>query len=102
MTSRSFLFPLRTLGLGVPLLFGSLGCQPELLPEGETSAVSSREQPLRIANSLTTDELVLNAIATNPTANDLVANNGLADLFAPGTGDAYLHQQLNDPAAQHF
>ncbi len=102
MPTRSFLHPLRVLGLGVPLLFGSLGCQPELLSEGEVSGVSSREQPLRIANSLTTEELVLNAIATNPTANDLVASNGLLDLFAVGGGDAYLRLQLRDPAAQHF
>ncbi|QRN98068.1 hypothetical protein JRI60_03055 [Archangium violaceum] len=107
---RSMHFRFHTLVLGVATLFGGLGCQPEQLVETEALDVVAEE--MRVANSLTTRELVYNAISTNPKANDLVAGKGvlseglpgqgLADLFDPATGNAYLQLQLRDVAAQHF
>ncbi|HEX5747255.1 MAG TPA: hypothetical protein VFZ09_13515 [Archangium sp.] len=89
------------LTLGVMLL-GSTGCQPGL-PEDEGGLESGTvERELRVANSLTTKALVLNAISTNPTANDLLAGGGLAPLFHPVTGNGYLQLQLRDLDAQSF
>jgi hypothetical protein len=94
-----FLF--HTLSLGV-LLLGAPGCQPELLDEELETASGTVERELRVANSLTTRALVLNAISTNPLANDLLAGGGLASLFHPLTGNSYLQLQLRDTDAQSF
>lgn len=90
---------LRPLGLSLALLSG---CAPATLPSEDTAALSTREAEVRIANSLTTQALVLNAISTNPQANALVATSALQPVFDPATGDAYLREQLRDVDAQHF
>jgi hypothetical protein len=65
-------------------------------------ATGTAGQEMRVANSLTTQALTLNAISTNPTANALVASNGLAGLFDPESGNDYVQWQLRDVDAQHF
>ncbi|WP_160174647.1 hypothetical protein [Archangium violaceum] len=97
--SLHFLF--HPLALGVMLL-GAPGCQSEPPEEAWESASGTVERELRVANSLTTKALVLNAISTNPAANDLLAGGGLASLFHPITGDSYLQLQLRDVDAQSF
>lgn len=97
-------FRFHTLALGVMLL-GAPGCQPEspdefLEPMEPVSGTVEGE--LRVANSLTTQALVLNAISTNPTANTLLATGGLAPLFDPVMGNSYLRLQLRDTDAQSF
>jgi hypothetical protein len=94
-------FRFQALALGVMLL-GAPGCQPEMPGvEGELeSGTVARE--MRVANSLTTQALVLNALSTNPTANHLLATGGLAPLFDPVAGNSYLRLQLRDPDAQSF
>lgn len=88
--------PLQALVLGALLA----GCQPA--PVEETDGLTSTADSLRVANSLTTHALVLNAISTNPTASDLLISAGLTSLFDPVSGPAYLRQQLLDPDAQQF
>ncbi|MFE8603424.1 hypothetical protein [Archangium violaceum] len=97
--SLHFLF--HPLALGVMLL-GAPGCQSELPEEAWEPASGTVERELRVANSLTTKALVLNAISTNPTASDLLIGGGLAALFHPITGDSYLQRQLRDVDAQSF
>lgn len=97
--SLHFLF--HPLALGVMLL-GAPGCQSEPPEEAWEPASGTVERELRVANSLTTKALVLNAISTNPTASDLLIGGGLAALFHPITGDAYLQLQLRDVDAQSF
>lgn len=92
-------FRFHALALGVMLL-GAPGCQPGSPDEEPASGTVGGA--LRVANSLTTKALALNAISTNPTANDLVATGGLAPLFHPTTGNSYLQRQLRDPDAQSF
>lgn len=92
-------FPLRPLGLALALLSG---CAPAALPPEDAAALATREDEVRIANSLTTQALVLNAISTNPQANALVATSALQSVFDPVTGNAYLRDQLRDVDAQHF
>ncbi|WP_309891595.1 hypothetical protein [Archangium sp.] len=102
-SSRSFAKrSLASLGLGATLLLAPLGCQPLLLPEEGGPPTSTSRQGLRIANSLTTQDLVLNAISTNPESLHLLVGDGLVPLFHPLTGSEYLGQQLKDMAAQHF
>jgi hypothetical protein len=110
LSFRSLHFRLQALVLGVSTLLGGAGCQPEQLKEAEALAEVTAE--MRVANSLTTRELVFNAISTNPKANDLVAGKGvpaegepgrgLAPLFDPAMGHPYLQLQLRDVDAQHF
>ncbi|MCY1082922.1 hypothetical protein [Archangium lansingense] len=94
-------FRFHALALGV-LLLGAPGCQPDTSDEGLDTSTGTVEGGLRVANSLTTQALVLNAISTNPWANDLVAAGGLAPLFHPVTGNTYLRLQLRDVDAQRF
>ncbi|WP_375768854.1 hypothetical protein NR798_45455 [Archangium gephyra] len=94
-------FRFQALALGVMLL-GVPGCQPELPGEEWEPEPATVAREMRVANSLTTQALVLNAISTNPTANTLVATGGLAPLFDPVTGNSYLRLQLRDPDAQSF
>lgn len=100
--SSSMHFRFHSLALGVSLLLGATGCQPEPRPGETAPALTSESSRLRVANSLTTQALVLNAISTNPTADKLLVDDGLAPLFDPTTGDAYLQRQLRDKDAQHF
>lgn len=97
--SLHFLFHTFTLGV---MLLGSTGCQPELPDEEGGPATGTVERELRVANSLTTKALALNAISTNPLASDTLISGGLAPLFDPTTGDSYLRQQLRDTDAQSF
>jgi len=92
-------FRFQALALGVMLL-GAPGCQPESPGEEWEPGTVARE--MRVANSLTTQALVLNALSTNPTANNLLATGGLAPLFDPDTGNSYLRLQLRDTDAQSF
>jgi hypothetical protein len=85
--------------LGVSLLLGAGGCLPTTEEEAP-DAVGATSEELRVANSLTTRALVLNAITTNPEAIPLLVGNGLVPLFAPGSGNAYLQQQLVDADAR--
>ncbi|MBE4751306.1 hypothetical protein G4177_24320 [Corallococcus sp. ZKHCc1 1396] len=62
---------------------------------------------IRIANSLTTRELVLNAIAANHDANEALATHSLESLFdpdaqVPGAASDLIANQLHDPYAQRF
>ncbi|RYZ37251.1 MAG: hypothetical protein EOO71_28765 [Myxococcaceae bacterium] len=93
------------------LLLALAGCEPAL-PEG-TEAGGSNVEPgtseaeIRIANSLTTRELVLNAIAANHDANEALASHSLESLFdpvhrVPGLASALIANQLRDPYAQRF
>ncbi|MBZ4416635.1 hypothetical protein [Myxococcus sp. RHSTA-1-4] len=64
--------------------------------------LTSREAEIRIANSLTTQALVLNAISANPESNELLMTTPLATLFDPVTGHPATRQRLHDPDAQSF
>ncbi|MBJ6766156.1 hypothetical protein JGU66_35845 [Myxococcaceae bacterium JPH2] len=85
----------------LPLLLALAGCGPTAPSESE-AGLGTQRADIRIANSLSTDALVLNAISTNPQANGLLSSASLAALFDPATGDAYLRVQLHDPDAQKF
>lgn len=97
MPARFITWMLRSL----PLLLILEGCQPGL-PEEAGAELATQEADIRIANSLTTQALVLNALSTNPKANRLLGNNGLKGLFDPTTGNSYIRQQLLDPDARKF
>jgi hypothetical protein len=84
------------------MLLGAPGCQPGLPDEELEPLPGTVAGEMRVANSLTTRALALNAISTNPLANDLLATGGLAPLFHPTTGNSYLQFQLRDPDAQSF
>ncbi|NNC19989.1 hypothetical protein HJC22_30150 [Corallococcus exiguus] len=94
------------------LLLALTGCEPAL-PEDTTASADSdvelgtSKADIRIANSLTTRELVLNAIAANHDANAALSTSSLESLFdpdvmSPGTGTALVNNQLRDPYAQRF
>ncbi|RKG80186.1 hypothetical protein [Corallococcus terminator] len=93
------------------LLLALAGCEPAL-PEGaevggSDIASGTSEAEIRIANSLTTRELVLNAIAANHAANEALATHSLESLFDPdamvaGPESALIANQLRDPYAQRF
>ncbi|HZI16638.1 MAG TPA: hypothetical protein VE153_40105 [Myxococcus sp.] len=99
--------PRRPLPVPLSLLLLALaGCGTEL-PDGEASlATGKAESDIRIANSLPTDALVLNAIATNAQANGWLATRPLTQLFHPSYAslpeNSYLRVQLRDPDAQEF
>lgn len=63
---------------------------------------TSQEAEIRIANSLTTEALVLNAISANPESNELLMTTPLAVLFDPVNGHAGTRQRLYDLDAQRF
>ena len=92
--------PLQALALGAALVLAP-GCQPEW-ESPEADALGQTARSLRVANSLTTHALVLNAISTNSSASALLIGGGLVPLFDPVTGSSYLEQQLKDPEAQQF
>ncbi|MDC0712532.1 hypothetical protein POL68_28980 [Stigmatella sp. ncwal1] len=91
------------LSLCASLLIGLVGCEPALIEETaeETARWGTREEAIRIPNSLTTQALVFNALSTNKIANRLLGTKPLAALFSP-PGDATIANQLWDPAAQQF
>lgn len=78
---------------------GAGGGVPESPPEAEVGESQAR---IRIANSLSTQALVLNAIGTNPEANGLLATTKLVDLFSPLGGDPRILKQLHDEDAETF
>ncbi|WP_224360506.1 hypothetical protein [Hyalangium versicolor] len=91
-------------GLGVSVVLVLVGCG-QALPgeagdEGEP-VVTTREDAIRIPNSLTTQALVFNALTTNRTANELMGMNSLNELFFP-PGHPYINTQLRDPNAQQL
>lgn len=94
------------------LLLALTGCEPAL-PDDTTAntdadvALGTSKADIRIANSLMTRELVLNAIAANHDANAALSTSSLESLFdpdemIPGTGSALINNQLRDPYAQRF
>ncbi|WP_375760852.1 hypothetical protein [Corallococcus exercitus] len=94
------------------LLLALTGCEPSL-PDGTGVSPRAEERlgtsqsDIRIANSLTTQELVVNAIAANHDANEALATNSLESLFDPdelgSSGQAaHIQNQLRDPYAQRF
>jgi len=97
MPARYITWILRSL----PLLLILEGCQPGL-PEEAGAELATQEADIRIANSLTTEALVLNALSTNPQANALLGSSGLKALFDLETGDPYIRHQLLDPDARKF
>ncbi|WP_434344965.1 hypothetical protein ACN6A1_20960 [Myxococcus virescens] len=70
--------------------------------EEETPTVGAQASEIRIANSLTTQALVLNAISTNADSNLLLGTSALVQLFHPTLGDANTRRRLHDPNAQRF
>ncbi|MCP3104311.1 hypothetical protein LZ198_36150 [Myxococcus sp. K15C18031901] len=87
----------------VPLVLA--GCGSGSVPKGAAPGeVGESTSEIRIANSLSTDALVLNAISTNGPATTLLANSSLSSLFDPNpmAGNAHIRKQLNDPDAQKF
>ncbi|MCP3144934.1 hypothetical protein [Pyxidicoccus xibeiensis] len=92
----------RLLPLTLSLMLALSGCGT-VLHEEDGAELASRESDIRIANSLTTHALVLNAISANPDSNDKLATTGLAALFNPAnTVHAATHRRLGDPDAQKF
>ncbi|MBU8895169.1 hypothetical protein KRR26_06110 [Corallococcus sp. M34] len=83
------------------LLLALAACGPTAPSEAEAELGTQRAD-IRIANSLSTDALVLNAISTNPQANAMLSTDSLKALFDPLTGAQYLRVQLRDPDAQKF
>ncbi|MFP2930463.1 hypothetical protein ACLESO_35745 [Pyxidicoccus sp. 3LG] len=74
---------------------------------GEDGAqLATQASEIRIANSLTTHALVLNAISANPESNEKLATTALAQLFNPWipVGSPYesTQKRLGDPDAQQF
>jgi hypothetical protein len=86
-------------GLWLCLWVGLSGCGPAFLEEPE--AWASREAPIRIPNSLSTQALVFNALSTNKIANQLLGTNALGPLFS-SPGHPTILNQLQDPAARQF
>ncbi|MGE6761266.1 hypothetical protein ACQKGO_24835 [Corallococcus interemptor] len=94
------------------LLLALTGCESALPDDtrADPSAdvvLGTSESDIRIANSLMTRELVLNAIAANHDANEALATNSLESLFDPGVMEsgpqsALINHQLRDPYAQRF
>ncbi|MBN8226658.1 hypothetical protein JYK02_03960 [Corallococcus macrosporus] len=94
------------------LLLALTGCEP-LLPDGADPSphagakLGTSQSDIRIANSLTTQELVVNAIAANHDANTALATHSLESLFDPDVMDSggevtLIQNQLRDPFAQRF
>ena len=83
------------------LLLAVVGCgtapHEEDVPE-----LGTQSSEIRIANALTTKALVLNAIATNREANELLGMSALQQMFDPYFGDANTRMRLHDPNAQKF
>ncbi|MFP2963134.1 hypothetical protein ACLEPN_36580 [Myxococcus sp. 1LA] len=91
----------RLLAVSSLLLFAMSGCGTGV-PEEETPTVGAQSAEIRIANALTTQALVLNAIATNYESNQLLGTTALQTLFHPVTGDANTRRRLHDANAQRF
>ncbi|MFY2559807.1 hypothetical protein ACN469_19380 [Corallococcus terminator] len=78
---------------------GAGGGEPSSPPKAE---VGESQAEIRIANSLSTKALVLNAISTNPIANDMLSRTELSALFSATGGDPYILKQLHDEDAETF
>lgn len=91
----------RLLAVSSLVLFALSGCGAELHEEA-TPTVGTQASEIRIANALTTQALVLNAISTNADSNQLLGTSALEDLFHPTLGDAATRRRLHDPNAQRF
>ncbi|HYH95848.1 hypothetical protein [Hyalangium sp.] len=87
-------------GWWVWVLVATAGCGPALPEELEAEPVT-REDEIRIPNSLTTQALVFNALSTNRAANQRLGTRSLHSLFT-APGDSYIQNQLRDPWAQTF
>ncbi len=85
---------------GLCLLVAVGACGPALEEEAEPRWVT-REDEIRIPNSLATQALVFNALSTNKAANGLLGTNSLQALFS-SPGSSYIQNQLRDPWAQQF
>ncbi|WP_224245743.1 hypothetical protein [Hyalangium gracile] len=91
-------------GAGVSVLLVLGGCGQALPGEGgdETGMEwETQEAAIRIPNSLSTQALTLNALTTNPTANQMMGTSSLTSLFLP-PGNPYINTQLKDPNAQQL
>lgn len=92
------------------LLLALTGCEsslPEGTGVGPDVVLGTSESDIRIANSLTTQELVVNAIAANHNANEALSTSSLESLFDPdlmvaGPKSSLVNHQLRDPYAQRF
>ncbi|MFB1483489.1 hypothetical protein [Corallococcus sp. RDP092CA] len=92
------------------LLLALTGCEPALPERTDLRAdvaLGTSRSDIRIANSLTTQELVVNAIAANHDANEALSTHSLESLFDPdlmvvGPESALVNNQLRDPYAQRF
>ncbi|MBN1208995.1 MAG: hypothetical protein JXB05_29325 [Myxococcaceae bacterium] len=100
MTVRARCSQLCIRGLGASLLIALGGCGPAL-PEEVEGGWETREEAIRIPNSLTTQALIFNALSTNRVANQMLGSTPLTTLFNP-PGDPYIQNQLRDPNAQAF
>ncbi|WP_342381484.1 hypothetical protein NVS55_17780 [Myxococcus stipitatus] len=87
------------------LLWALAGCGGDVTSTQSPAAeIGESRSEIRIANSLSTDALVLNAIGTNGTATTLLATSSLDSLF-DGTafgGHPHISRQLHDPDARKF
>ncbi|MFP2912763.1 hypothetical protein ACLESD_48705 [Pyxidicoccus sp. 3LFB2] len=84
------------------LVLATSGCGTAIHGEDESPATSTQEGEIRIANSLTTQALVLNAISANLDSNRKLSQQSLQSLFDPAGGDANTRRRLGDPKAQQL
>jgi len=78
------------------------GCGTALQDEDGVLSPSTQQSEIRIANSLTTQALVLNAISANIDSNQKLSQHSLQSLFDPAGGDMDTRRRLGDPKAQQF
>jgi hypothetical protein len=100
MAVRSGPWLLCVLGLASSMLAMLGGCEHFAVEEDST--LMTDEEGIKIVNSLSTQALVLNAISTNPSANALMGQSSLYDLFMFNGGNDYMRQQLRDARAREF
>jgi hypothetical protein len=78
------------------------GCGTAIHEEAESLEAATQVADIRIANSLTTQALVLNAISANRDSNFKLSTQSLDSLFNPLGGDPDTKRRLGDPNAQLF
>ncbi|WP_164016721.1 hypothetical protein [Pyxidicoccus trucidator] len=93
---RSLLVPVSLLVLAFA------GCGTAIHDEDGSLSPSTQQSEIRIANSLTTQALVLNAISANIDSNRKLSLQSLQSLFDPVSGDVNTRRRLGDPNAQQF
>jgi len=86
----------------VLLALACSGCGTALHDEDGALSPSTQQSEIRIANSLTTQALVLNAISANIDSNQKLSQRSLQSLFDPVEGDMDTRRRLRDPNAQQF